>query len=342
MPPRFQFPADDVAERPASPAATTKPLISAVVVNYRHREHSMALARQLDSSDAMRGGLAEILIVDNDDDPKPLRQWASSRPGLRLHSFGRNRGFARAVNEGCRRAKGEWLLLLNPDISVPEEFIDKALAAAERLTEQDPRVGVVGFELRHADDTLQPSTGPFPTLANVVGGLLRRRKHRRCRPRTEAAEVPWATGCCMLVRRPCWQELGGFDEDFFLYYEDVDLCRRARESGWSVWYEPAVKVQHFFPLHSRAVPPALRVVTRHALLTYAAKHWPSRQFKALSRLVAAEAAVRGFIARRLGRPEAATHYQRLGCLVRELMVARAVRARHWLLRSLEPAAACEP
>ena len=70
------------------------------------------------------------------------------------------------------------------------------------------------------------------------------------------------------------RELGGFDEDFFLYYEDVDLCRRAHAAGWSVWYDPAVRVTHFLPLHTRSVPAPLRVMTRHALLTYAAKHWP--------------------------------------------------------------------
>ena len=70
--------------------------------------------------------------------------------------------------------------------------------------------------------------------------------------------MPWVTGCCLLVRRDCWHDLGGFDEDFFLYYEDADLCRRARGRGWSVWYEPGLRVTHFHPLHVRAVPPVHR------------------------------------------------------------------------------------
>ena len=63
----------------------------------------------------------------------------------------------------------------------------------------------------------------------------------------------------MLVRRDCFEQLGGLDETFFLYYEDVDFCRRAREAGWSVWYDPALRVTHHFPLHTRAVPRSRQV-----------------------------------------------------------------------------------
>jgi GT2 family glycosyltransferase len=104
--------------------------------------------------------------------------------------------------------------------------------------------------------------------------------------------VPWVTGCCLLVRRACLEELGGLDEDFFLYYEDVDLCLRARQRSWSVWYEPNLAVIHHNPLHRRAVPAVLRMVTRHSLLTYAAKHWPRWQFHVLARVVRAEALAR--------------------------------------------------
>src|SRR5262249_40917766 len=197
--------------------------------------------------------------------PACVRPWA----GGPLRCFGRNRGFARAVNEGCRRARGQWFLLLNPDVRVPEEFLDRVLAAADRLAAADPQAGVLGFQLRHADGTRQGSTGPFPTLANVLAGLLRPRARRRCQPvrGPRRRPVPGVAGCCVRVGRDCWQTLGGFDEDFFLYYEDVDLCRRARAAGWTVWYAPAVRVTHFRPLHTRPVPAPLRLVTRHALLT---------------------------------------------------------------------------
>jgi GT2 family glycosyltransferase len=229
------------------------------------------------------------------------------------------------------------MLLLNPDVRVPEEFLDRVLATADRLAAAEPCVGIVGFQLRHADGSRQGSTGPFPTLANVLAGLLRPRARRRCQPLRgpRRQNVPWVTGCCLLVRRECWQALGGFDEDFFLYYEDVDLCRRACAAGWSVWYEPGVRVTHFRPLHNRPVPAPLRLMTRHALLTYGAKHWPNWQFRLLGGIVWAEAGLRQLLAHGRGQSDAATHFARLRHLAADLLRGRGLRARHRLLRSAE-------
>jgi hypothetical protein len=95
------------------------------------------------------------------------------------------------------------------------------------------------------------------------------------------------------VRRNCWRDLGGLDEHFFLYYEDVDLCRRARQRGWTVWYDPAVTITHHRPLHLRQVPPHVQLITRHALLSYAGKHWPRWQADALASIVQLEARFSG-------------------------------------------------
>jgi GT2 family glycosyltransferase len=323
---------------------TAEPSLSVVVVNFRQWENTVALARQLDASDAMRSGLAEVVLLDNDSDSFLLRRCVRRWPGVSLRCFGRNRGFARAVNEGCRRARGQWFLLLNPDVRVPEEFLDRVLATAEQIAGEHPRAGVVGFRLRHADGSRQGSTGPYPTLRSVIGGLFRRRSRRRCRPLKgrHRRKVPWVNGCCLLVRRDCWRDLGGFDEDFFLYYEDVDLCRRARAAGWSVWYEPTIKVTHLSPLHTRPVPPPLRLMTRHALLIYAAKHWPRWQFRALGLLVAAEARLRQLLATVRGNTDAADHFRRLCELARDLLRGRGVRARHRLLLSARALTAVMP
>jgi len=314
---------------------TAQPSLSVVVVNFRQWENTVSLARQLDASDAMRSGMAEVVLLDNDSDSFLLRRCVRRWPGVSLRCFGRNRGFARAVNEGCRRARGQWFLLLNPDVRVPEEFLDRVLATAERIATEHPRAGVVGFRLRHGDGSRQGSTGPYPTLRSVVSGLFRRRSRRRCRPLKgrHRRQVPWVTGCCLLVRRDCWRELGGFDEDFFLYYEDVDLCRRARAAGWSVWYEPTLKVTHLSPLHTRPVPPPLRLMTRHALLIYGAKHWPRWQFRTLALLVGAEARLRQSLAFLRGNRDGADHFRRLRELAHDLSRGRGLRARHRLLMS---------
>jgi GT2 family glycosyltransferase len=244
----------------------------------------------------------EVVVVDNHSPLHPLARRLRRWPAVSLRRWGRNRGFARAVNEGCRLSRGQWLLLLNPDISVTESFVEGVLGLADRLVHEEPRAGIVGFQLRNSDGTRQLSAGPFPTLLQTLVRLALPRNRRKYYyiPSQRRCRVPWVTGCCMLVRRDCLEQLGGLDRDFFLYYEDVDLCRRAQAKGWSVWYEPALRAIHHDPLHQRAVPAALRVLTRHALLTYARKHWPWWQFRFLSGLVACEAMVRRHWAQRLG------------------------------------------
>jgi GT2 family glycosyltransferase len=328
----------ELAARPPVPRRRLRPrapLISTIIVNFRQWENTVALTHQLDSSDCMRSGQAEVVLIDNDSQTQPLRRCVRYWPAVTLRCFGRNRGFARAVNEGCRRARGQWLLLLNPDVRVPEEFLDTVLAEADRITADDSKTGIIGFQLRHDDETRQGSAGPVPTLGNVLAGLLRPRSRRRCQPilGRQRRRVDWVTGCCLLVRRECWRQLGGFDEDYFLYYEDVDLCQRARAAGWSVWYDPNVKVTHFRPLHTRRVSAALRLMTRHALLTYGAKHWSRWQFQVLGRLVWAEAIARQMLALIRGQRPAAGHFARLRQLARDLMSRRGLRARHLLLRS---------
>src|SRR5262249_37438487 len=146
-------------------------------------------------------------------------------------------------------------------------FLDAALHRVQTLA---PDVGIVGFGLRNDDGSRQLSTGPFPTLMGTLSRLLLPRHCRKYRPTPEtvASAVDWATGCCLLVRRACWTDLGGFDPDFFLYYEDVDLCRRARFQGWDVCFEPGLTLVHHQPFHARRIPAHLRLITRHALLTY--------------------------------------------------------------------------
>ncbi|MDB5309052.1 MAG: wbbL 2 [Gemmataceae bacterium] len=281
--------------RPArKPAPRRYPELSVVVVNFCQWRNTARLARQLRRSVAVRSGAAEIVIVDNHSPFHPIVRRLKQLSGVTVRRFSRNHGFARAVNRGCGIGKGEWLLLLNPDVTVPDGFLDDVLAAVDRLPAADPKAGVVGFRLRNRDGSGQASSGPYPTLLNTVAGLLRPRSRRKCRHQTAEAREPveWVTGGCLLVRRDCFAQLGGLDESFFLYYEDVDFCRRAADAGWSVWYDPDLEVTHHWPLHARRVPAPLRLMTRHALLTYARKHWSGWQVGALTGLLWAEAGLR--------------------------------------------------
>jgi N-acetylglucosaminyl-diphospho-decaprenol L-rhamnosyltransferase len=317
---------------------TGLPRLSVIVVNYRQWDRTADLVRQLQASACLRRGDAEIVIVDNHSPPHPAARRLRRMAGVSVRRWEANHGFARAVNEGCRLSQGEWFLLLNPDTTLSEGFLDGALALADHLTTAEPRAGIVGFHLRNGDGSQQLSAGPFPRLTSTLWRLFLPRSRRKYHaPREpERSRVPWVTGCCMLMRRACVQDLDGLDEAFFLYYEDVDLCLRARQQGWSVWYEPNLAVVHHNPLHRRAVPAVLRMVTRHSLLTYAAKHWPRWQCRLLSRIVRTEAMARRLGAWWAGDATQSRTFREIGALAAELAdgetataqarIARAIRA----------------
>lgn len=303
-------------EFPKKPTLST-PRLSVVIVNYRQWEQTEELVRNLQASASIKRSAAEIVIVDNHSPVHPIVKRLRRQSNVSLRRWRQNRGFARAVNEGCRLSQGEWLLLLNPDTTPTEEFLDGVVALLDRL---EPNAGIVGFHLRNSNGTRQRSAGPFPTLLSTLARLVlprSRRKYHTLRSE-ERCQVSWVTGCCLLVRRDCLRDLGGLDEDYFLYYEDVDLCRRARERGWSVWFEPNLTVIHHHPLHQRTVPPALRMVTRHSLMLYASKHWPAWQFRLLTRIVQCEAWLRRADAWWTGDAQQARVFRTLGEICRDL------------------------
>jgi N-acetylglucosaminyl-diphospho-decaprenol L-rhamnosyltransferase len=310
--PQTQSPA-----RARTRAKLSVPRLSVVIVNYRQWDETEKLVRHLQTSTSIKNGAAEIIIVDNHSPTHPIIKRLRRQPNLSLRRWPSNRGFARAVNEGCRLSQGDWFLLLNPDTSPSEEFLDGVAALLDRL---EPSAGIVGFHLRNSDGSRQLSAGPFPTLLSTLARLVlprSRRKYHMLRSQ-QRCRVAWVTGCCLLLRGDCLRDLGGLDEEFFLYYEDVDLCRRAQERGWSVWYEPNLTIVHHHPLHQRAVPAALRMVTRHSLMIYAAKHWPAWQFRMLTRIVQTEGRLRGLGAWWTGDHQQANLFATLTGVCRDL------------------------
>lgn len=312
----------------------SRPRVSVVVVNYHSWNDTVQLVRQLRTARCLDRSSAEVVIIDNhsplDCKVHRLRRLA----GISLRRLGRNRGFAQAVNEACRLSQGEWLLLLNPDVTLPSAFLDSVLAQVDRIQREQPEVGIVGFHLLNPDGSRQLSAGPFPTLLGSLARLVLPRCRRKYHdiPADHRRPVDWVTGCCLLVRRTCLEQLGGFDPDFFLYYEDVDLCQRAREEGWTVAFEPELSVIHHQPLHARQVPPHLRLITRHALLTYAGKHWPRWQFRFLGGLIRLEAHCRKWWARVRGETETARTFSALSQVTSDLLHGRPEQAERQLRR----------
>lgn len=327
--------------RRATPAP--QPALSVVIVNFCQWRNTARLVGQLRRSVALRSGAAEIVVVDNHSPFHPVVRKLEKMHGVTIRRFSRNLGFARAVNRGvtevprpkdrrtrsARPAPSDWVLLLNPDVTLEDGFLDDVLTAMGKLRAADSSVGVVGFRLRNRDGSGQASSGPFPTLLRTVAGLFLPRSRRKCTHRPESTRQPvdWVTGGCLLVRRDCFRQLGGLDESFFLYYEDVDFCRRAAAAGWSVWFDPSLEATHHWPLHARRVPAPLRLMTRHALLTYARKHWSGFRASVLSAVVWAEAGLRQTLATARGDWDAARCYGQLRRLVNDVATGRDKDAR---------------
>jgi GT2 family glycosyltransferase len=212
--------------------------------------------------------------------------------------------------------------------------LSAALEETRRLLKRDPRVGIVGFRLRHGDGSEQLSSGSFPTLASTLVRILVPRARRKYASAGvgESRPVPWVTGCCMLIRKDCFNQLRGFDDEFFLYYEDVDFCRRAGEAGWSVWYRAFPAAVHHRPLHGRRVSTPIRIFTRHALLTYAAKHWPKWQFLSMTAIIRIEARFRQAMADWRGDVRSVAGFKELCRICEDMAAGRRRKARRRLER----------
>src|SRR5438128_6718943 len=134
---------------PRTSPALQVPRVSVIIVNYRLWEETARLIGELRASPRVRSGEVEIVVVDNHSPLHPvikrMRRWA----GVSLRRWGRNRGFAHAVNEGCRLSRGQWFLLLNPDMTLPDGFLEGVQAVAAELSANEPRAGIVGFQLRN-------------------------------------------------------------------------------------------------------------------------------------------------------------------------------------------------
>ena len=172
-------------------------------------------------------------------------------PGVRLIANERSRGFSANANRGVAATQAPFVVVANPDT----EAAPDAVATLVELARARPRCGIAGPELRDPDGRWQPSRRRFPTVSGTLVRrtplrlVLRPRERQRShylldeRP-AQPVEADWLLGAFLLLRREMLDELGGFDEGFRLYGEDIELCYRAAKAGWERWYVPAAVVTH--------------------------------------------------------------------------------------------------
>ena len=191
---------------------------------------------------------SEVIVIDNGSQDRTCALIDKTRPGLQLVSNGKNRGVAPARNQGLRLAQGEYVLILDDDTVVQTGALDNLV----RYMEAHQEVGLCGPKLTDADGELQLSCRRFPTLTDKLARRLPAILGQRVTRETEMADwdhqtirpVDYVIGACQLIRRRALQEVGLFDERIFYGPEDVDMCLRLQQAGWSVVYNPEAIIVH--------------------------------------------------------------------------------------------------
>ena len=262
----------------------SRPELSICLVNWNTRSDlEQALTSVLQADPDLP---TEVIVLDNASLDGSADMVAARFPTVQLLRSADNVGFARGYNQAALRTTGRYLLLLNPDtVTHPG-----ALRALVSFLEAHPRVGAAGPRLVNADGSLQFSCRRFPGPVAALfrntplGKLFPRNKYTReylmtdC-DHTRESEVDWISGAAMCVRRETWEQVGGFDEGFFMYAEDMDWCRRAHEAGWGVWYVPRAEVMHRIGRSSDQVPLKMVLQFHRSMARFYRKHyapaWPA-------------------------------------------------------------------
>jgi N-acetylglucosaminyl-diphospho-decaprenol L-rhamnosyltransferase len=216
----------------------------------------------------------ETIVVDNDSVEPP--ELPST---VRLIRNKKNLGFARAHNRGIAASTGEIVVLINPDTVVERDFFD----GLEKFFQECPEVGVAGPRVLDSNGELQLSARrEISALSGFLGrtSLLTRLFSKSSLIKSQfpavtegshPTPVDWVSGACMAIRRETLQNTGSLDERFFMYFEDADLCRRARAAGWLVYYLPHIEIVHQTGASSRSKPRAVWLLHKSAFL-YHRKH----------------------------------------------------------------------
>ena len=253
------------------------------------------------------GSQASIIVVDNrsmDATVNRVEEFRAAHPDstIQLIRNDANIGFARAVNQGVAAAiaqrkfstslehersssssanrEAPYFLLLNPDALLTPGCI----ATLVQELNADPQIGVIAPKLTGADGELRLSIGRYPTWRRVIAGAFKRRSrygwieytaHEYEYPHT----VSWAAATCWLVRAKTWEDLGGFDEQFFLYIEDVDFCHRALTTRWRIYFTPHASIIHHQQGSAAPIIIKANKWELNGLLYYLSKHYPTQPLR---------------------------------------------------------------
>lgn len=249
--------------------------VSIILVNYNGAEVAIDCLHSIQQQ--LHSVPYEVIVVDNASTDRSADLIEEKFPDIKLLRQTQNRGFGAGNNIGARIATGKYLFLLNTDTILTCDLLPHLI----EVMEQDSKVGIVGPKLLNSDRSLQLSTARSISLRNEFHDLKQKQDYQDLKHRSQISqqfntmqEVDIVIGAALFIPRDLFKSLGGFDETFFMYFEESDLCQRARKQGWKVVYTPSVSLIHLGGYSVKKTVDKLRLEYRRSQLYYYQKHRP--------------------------------------------------------------------
>lgn len=255
------------------PSAT--PTLSIIIVSWNVADLLMGCLRSIAATCPAD---TEIIVVDSASSDDTVARIQAGFPDVLLLPQSENVGFTKGTNIGLAAAHGGFLMLLNPDT----ELLEGAAGAMMAALRENPAMGIVGPRTLNPDGSDQSTRRRFPTFRTAVfestwlqpyapRGLLDAYTVRDVAD-DAAAPVDWAQGSCLLARREVYAAIGGLDEGFIMYSEELDWCHRAKDAGWGVLYLGSARIIHYGGQSSAQVPARTHILFNQSKLRYMRKY----------------------------------------------------------------------
>ena len=253
--------------------------LSIIIVNYNVGD---LLRKCLKSILSFQKDLSfEVMVIDNDSEDQSAEMIKQEFTGVALLENRRNLGFSAACNQGIKRSRGRFVLLLNPDT----EFTPGGITEMVRFMDSHTEAGICGPRMTDSEGNLHYSCRSFPSYLTAISSgqsilnrllprnPLSRRYLQKDLNRTERIQTDWVSGSCLLAKREVFERIGLLDTRFFMYVEDVDLCYRAEKAGYSVHCFPNVTVIHHTAGSSRRRRVLMLVEHHRSMYRFHRKHY---------------------------------------------------------------------
>ena len=244
-----------------------------------------------------------VVLADNGSTDGSVEQ--AEGPGVCLLRTGGNLGYGKAANLGASGAAEDWLVVANPDLVWDPGSLDALLAAAGRW----PAAGCLGPAIRTPGGQLYPSARAFPSLGRGLGHATFgwwwpanpwTKSYRAEAGRPVESATGWLSGSCLLLRRAAFEQVGGFDPSYFMYCEDMDLCRRLADAGWQNVYVPGSVITHSGGHSTQRVAHEMLAEHHRSLYRYLARQYAGPRYAVLRGLLAVGLGLRFLVAARIG------------------------------------------